>query len=962
VDSTSIAGQSIRYSNTQNLGSFRRRTFDAANNLLSTATPTLTPDAASPNITGQFVTPVAVNVINGARLAIAGANGLYESTDRGDNITRISTQVVNRSALVYGGVRGGVNNPDLLWFGAGSQVFTRTTAGGAITATAAAFPGGTVLDIAVDPADWQTAYVTDGAGVWQTTDLGATWTNLSGNLNDNAIQTLEFIGGATADAVLAGGILGVSRMLTTAQGLWNEFGAALPNATVWDMDYNEADDILVIGTLGRGAWSVSAASTTVFNDGNLVVDGTSGDDVIRLIRNANNPLILDVIVNGTTEGSFQLSVINNITVNGLAGNDNIILDGANGTIQVLETITLNGNADNDTLEGAGGGQDGIGFNGGGGNDSLLGSEFDDAMSGGTGNDTLDGRGGADDMQGGDGLDTADYSDRTADLVIDLDDNADDGEAGENDNVHSDIETVLGGSGDDSITGSNADNLLVGNDGNDTLNGEGGADTLQGNAGDDEIHGGDGADSILGGSEDDDLFGDDGDDTIRGGDGDDSIEGGQGADSLFGDAGNDTMRGGPGNDTMFGGTGNDSMFGDDGDDSMLGEDGNDLLNGGAGSDFLDGGAGFDSLLGGAGNDTINGGADDDYIEGNEDNDSITGGGGEDDLIGGSSIAGTPDGADFIDGGDSHDVIAGDNAQITRTLASGGDFERYNAGTPAGTGRGLENNAVIRTVTLLDNTTIGGNDTLVGGAGPDSGDDTIHGQFADDTITAGDGHDDITGGVGADTIDGGAGDDGILGDMGTITPDLLDGSTEEFISSQDKKVQATINTAGTRKRLVSLTDPATGGDDLITAGTGNDSVHGGAGADTISGNDGDDALFGNAGPDSIKGGAGGDHLYGGADNDLLDGEAGADTNYGGGGDDSLFADQLGDRLADWFGNFNDFYVPGQSYGAKIIIRSPAPAMREFFTYLAAGDGAVDPFEEIDMIVPPSPENAGPGGTTK
>ena len=272
------------------------------------------------------------------------------------------------------------------------------------------------------------------------------------------------------------------------------------------------------------------------------------------------------------------------------------------------------------------------------------------------------------------------------------------------------------------------------------------------------------------------------------------------------------------------------------------------------------------------------------------------------------------------------IIGDNAQITRTDTGGGTFARYTPGTPAGTGLGLENNAVIRTVTLLDNTTIGGNDTLIGGAGPDSGDDTMHGQFADDTMSGGDGHDDMTGGVGADTLDGGAGDDGILGDMGTITPDLLDGSTQEFISSQDKKVQATINTAGTRKRLVSLAASNLDGADVITGGTG------------------------------------GDHLYGGADNDLMDGESGADTNYGGGGDDTLYADQAGDRLADWFGNFNDFYVPGPSYGAQIIIRSPAPAMRDFFTYLAAGDGAVDPFEEIDMIVPPSPENAGPGGTTK
>ncbi len=67
---------------------------------------------------------------------------------------------------------------------------------------------------------------------------------------------------------------------------------------------------------------------------------------------------------------------------------------------------------------------------------------------------------------------------------------------------------------------------------------------------------------------------------------------------------------------------------------------------------------------------------------------------------------------------------------------------------------------------------------------------------------------------------------------------------------------------------------------------------------------------------------------------------------------------DRLIDWFGNFNQFIVPGPGFGSPTIIRSPNPHMRDFLTQLALGDGATDPEAEAAIVSPPSPENSGPG----
>ncbi len=86
------------------------------------------------------------------------------------------------------------------------------------------------------------------------------------------------------------------------------------------------------------------------------------------------------------------------------------------------------------------------------------------LTGGAGLDRLNGGGGADDMSGGtDPADSRVIRSTTQrarrNLSIDLDDVADDGEAGEGDNVHGDVETVTGGSGNNVIAGNAGHNVL-----------------------------------------------------------------------------------------------------------------------------------------------------------------------------------------------------------------------------------------------------------------------------------------------------------------------------------------------------------------------------------------------------------------------------------------------------------------------------------------------------------------------
>ncbi|MGA9378410.1 MAG: calcium-binding protein [Phormidium sp.] len=169
------------------------------------------------------------------------------------------------------------------------------------------------------------------------------------------------------------------------------------------------------------------------------------------------------------------------------------------------------------------------------------------------------------------------------------------------------DSIAGGEGNDTIYGEANDTLFGGND---TILGEGGDDKLYGYGGDDSLLGGDGVDYLDGG---------DGNDVLDGGLGSSTLLGGAGVEVIRGGVEGDYIDGGEGADNLNGLGGNDTIYGDLGVAESLA--GNDVLNGGAGDDFLDGGAGVDRVIGGAGIDLLFGGQD---AETQTTRDTLTGG--------------------------------------------------------------------------------------------------------------------------------------------------------------------------------------------------------------------------------------------------------------------------------------------------------------------------------------------------
>jgi putative metal-binding protein/hemolysin type calcium-binding protein len=210
----------------------------------------------------------------------------------------------------------------------------------------------------------------------------------------------------------------------------------------------------------------------------------AGQDEDRLFAGGNNDNLFAGPGNDELDGGPGNDFID-------GGEDNDVIDPPNGADQIQggsgtdtvifgpgnDTITLDGQANDGTPgQNAFLGNDIEILDGGAGNDSIAGNANANTLTGGVGSD---------DLHGGAGIDTVSYPD-AGNQRITLDDVADDGLPGEGDNVHSDIENVAAGAGNDLLIGNAGDNVLDGGPGNDELRGGPGVDTFLGGPGDDTI--------------------------------------------------------------------------------------------------------------------------------------------------------------------------------------------------------------------------------------------------------------------------------------------------------------------------------------------------------------------------------------------------------------------------------------------------------------------------------------------
>jgi Ca2+-binding RTX toxin-like protein len=293
-----------------------------------------------------------------------------------------------------------------------------------------------------------------------------------------------------------------------------------------DSVYGEAGADTVNG--GSGDDSVYGdcdGSCSVGADGNDTLNGDAGDDSLNggggddVAHGGDGNDSIDGDYSNTQNGADQLfGDAGDDNLRGKGGND--AMDGGDGADSVYggkgnDLVSggagddyIDGATGNDTVDG-GAGDDYVSGDCGGYNECGDGADGNDTVLGGAGSDYADADGGTDTINLGSGIDQVSYPDRVYTCTpscatvaypvsVTLDGVANDGGAGENDNV---LETedvgiydaccssaVTAGA---TIIGDAGVNALYGGSGNDIIDGGAGNDFLYGYAGDDTINANDG---------------------------------------------------------------------------------------------------------------------------------------------------------------------------------------------------------------------------------------------------------------------------------------------------------------------------------------------------------------------------------------------------------------------------------------------------------------------------------------
>ena len=249
-------GTSVRYTSFQNLGSLRRRVVDGSNNVTSTTFPSLTGFGGDT----QFYTPIAVNQQNG-NLLIGGDDNVYESTNGGTTVTALTDSTDEAVTVIDAGA---IDNANALWVGRIDGLELRTTSGGNLN-NVSAFGTGTVTDLAMNENNYETLVAATGVSVQFTDDAGSSFSDITGDLLSfgDDIWAVEIFDVDGVDAVFAGLRTGdVFYTIPSVDTSWSMLGD-LPNAPVRDLDYSSADDLLLVGLQGRGAFTFSNISTVI---------------------------------------------------------------------------------------------------------------------------------------------------------------------------------------------------------------------------------------------------------------------------------------------------------------------------------------------------------------------------------------------------------------------------------------------------------------------------------------------------------------------------------------------------------------------------------------------------------------------------------------------------------------------------------------------------------------------------
>lgn len=229
-----------------------------------------------------------------------GNGGVWRSTNFGGNWTLTSIDSGWGTMTSFTDVEVSRANPNIVWAGSGqfgtTTLFVSTNAGQAFTAVPnpAGYTLGAITRIATHPLEPNTAYAlysfAKTAKIMKTTDLGQTWTDISGfgptghsstrGFPDVAVYSL-YVRLDDPNIIWAGTEIGIVESLDGG-ATWAIL-TSFPAVGIWDMKGQDKE--IVIGTHGRGIWTASVSYDQI-GASKILASGTTPQSKFAMLINA----------------------------------------------------------------------------------------------------------------------------------------------------------------------------------------------------------------------------------------------------------------------------------------------------------------------------------------------------------------------------------------------------------------------------------------------------------------------------------------------------------------------------------------------------------------------------------------------------------------------------------------------------------------------------------------------------
>lgn len=318
---------------------------------------------------GSFVAPFELDPNNDQIMYYAALNGLWRNNDLANATNTTGWDEIATGAVSTIGIS--TQPANIVYFGTTSgQIYRIENANtGNPTVedifTAKGLPGGNVSSISVDPYDADDAIVTFSnygiKSVFQTIDGGTTWSDISGNLEENSdgsgsgpsVRWAARIGNNDRYFIATSTGLYSTATLNGTSTVWTQENMeGISNAVVEQLRTRNSDGLVVAGTHGNGLFSTNyeVSQPDVLVDeplADFTVDANAADTTINVSSvfksNTNPAQTISVSVESNTNSGLILSNIsgNDLTLSFIAdqfGEATIVLKGTdeNGEVGFSE--------------------------------------------------------------------------------------------------------------------------------------------------------------------------------------------------------------------------------------------------------------------------------------------------------------------------------------------------------------------------------------------------------------------------------------------------------------------------------------------------------------------------------------------------------------------------------------------------------------------------------------------------